>query len=444
MSLAAELLFVFLALAWICLAGWAIARLFGASLSLSEVLAWSLACGVLFQARLYHGFLLAGARPGAGSLIAGGAAVLGLSLFIRRRFERGPACPPVRRAGWILALVLAVPVLLFLLDAIAEPMWTTDYLAIWGLKAKTIFLTGSIPPRLFHDPFTEWSHPEYPLLLPLSLASVAAAVGHFEDQALALLFPAFQAATVLLLFGHLRRRVSFEAGAAAAIIAAFCLPLYRAANVGAADIPFAFASVLAATACFDAIDEERLSVGTAARLLIASHMAAGFKQEGTLFVALLGAAVFVRGLLRAGRSSSLASVCLFAPAAIQFAVLRVVRGPVVRRDFDWTLLSPDRWKDSADRGLEVLRHLVRFELAASGLALAGLVMVLFCTRRRREDLLVPVLIAQAAAYAAAASLSAFGPDWMMESAFDRTAIALVPALALALGARAGTVFPARS
>jgi hypothetical protein len=67
-------------------------------------------------------------------------------------------------------------------------------------------------------------------------------------------------------------------------------------------------------------------------------------------------------------------------------------------------------------------------------------LFLLFSRRRNEDILLPALLAQVAAYATAASLSTFGPAWALESAFSRTTIALVPAAVLVLGARAGALF----
>jgi hypothetical protein len=438
MNLVADLFFVLVVLCWVTLVGWAITRLFCASLSLPEILGWSFACGLLFQARFYEALLLARARPRAGYLLAAGGVVLLLSLV----FRRGPALSPEharpRSRAWALAVALSVPWLLFVLESIAEPMWATDFLAIWGLKAKTIFLSASIPGRLFHDSFTFWSHPEYPLLLPLSLSSLAAVVGKFDDQALALLYPAFEAATLFLLFGHLRRRVSFAAGAVAVVLAAFCFPLYRASNAGTGEIPLAFAFVLAATACLDAMERDTGSARL--RLLIASHLCATFKQEGALLPGLLALALLIRWLARRGRSSPIPALCLLLPAAFHMAALRVLAGSIPRRDFDFTLLAPGRWSEWIGRCLEVFRHLFRVELAAAALPAAALVLFLLSSRRRREDILLPVLIAQGAAYAIAASLSAFGPAWALESAFSRTTIALVPALVLVLGARAGALF----
>jgi len=436
MSPAAGIFTVLLAVGWMWLVGWAIARLVGASFSLPEVLAWGLACGLLFQGRFYEGLLLAGVRPRAGVLLAAGGAVIAVSLLRRSPAGRSGADRTSRR-GWALAAALSIPWLLFALESIAEPMWTTDYLAIWGLKAKTIFFSGTIPDRLFHDPFTFWSHPEYPLLLPMVLASSSVLLGAFEDQFLGLLYPALEAGTLLLLFGHLRRRVSFLAGAVAAGLAAFCFPLYRAVNVGTAEIPLAFGFALAGTAFFDAI--ERDTASDRLRLSIAALLCVGLKQEGILFVGLLALALVLRRLFRMRGSSTVPALCLLLPAVVQIGAQRLLAGPIPRRDFDFTLLSPQRWNEWAERSLDVGRHLFRVEIAGAALPIAGLVLFLLFSRRRREDILLPVLLAQVAAYAAAASLSAFGPAWQLESAFGRTTIALAPALALVLGARASSL-----
>jgi hypothetical protein len=433
MSFVAEILLVLLGICWVSFVGWAIARLFRDALSLPEVLAWSFACGLLFQARLYEALLFAGVNPGATLLVAAGGFAAVLS-FLFRRPARPQGARTSGRGTWALVAALSVPLLVFTLESIAEPMWTTDYLAIWGYKAKTIFLSGSIPRRLFLDPSTFWSHPEYPLLLPLSLASLSALLGRFDDQAMALLYPALGAATVLLLFGHLRRRVSFGAATVATILTACCFPLYRGVNVGAAEIPLAFAFVLAATAALDAIEQDTLSARL--RLLIASHVCATLKQEGALFAGLLALALLVRWLALRRNTSPIPALCLFLPATLHLAARRVLTAAVPHTDYDFSLLSPGRWSDWSARGLEVVRHLVRVELAADAIPIAGLIVFFLFSRRRREDLLLPVLLGQAAAYAGAASLSAWGSSWALESSFSRTAMALVPAFSLVLAARA--------
>src|SRR5262249_60330299 len=106
----------------------------------------------------------------------------------------------------IRAAAVGAGLLLYLLRALTEPMWSNDYLAIWGLKAKTIFATRSLPPWPFRDPAAGFSHPEYPIGLPLALAGIAGILGRWDAHATALLFPVLQAATIAVVFGWLTRR----------------------------------------------------------------------------------------------------------------------------------------------------------------------------------------------------------------------------------------------
>ena len=139
---------------------------------------WSLALGLLAQSAVFVGWRFAGqARAGAGSILFGGRA--------RRRREPRPFGGPARivaRAAWIRAIRAPLPCLRPWRGrglgpvsgmGMAEPMWATDRLAIWGLKGKLAFLAPALKQRLFLDPALAWSHPEYPLLVPLSLAALA-------------------------------------------------------------------------------------------------------------------------------------------------------------------------------------------------------------------------------------------------------------------------------
>src|SRR5512132_3093079 len=136
------------------LSGLALGRWMFSGLSKAEKLAWSLALGLLVQAALF--LLLVTVRAGADpalpfSLIC--AALVAL-LLLRRRMAEAPshAAAPFS-VRWLLAAAGA-GVALFLVVAVSEPMGTTEYLAVWGLKAKTIFTTASVPARIFGDPET--------------------------------------------------------------------------------------------------------------------------------------------------------------------------------------------------------------------------------------------------------------------------------------------------
>src|SRR5262249_25525408 len=151
------------------------------------------------QAGIEVGLLAARLTPGPKKILVTEAAIALAALSIPRHWIPEGSAVPKQRPGsyWFFWPIAAAGVLLFGVIALSSPMWTTDFLAIWGLKGKIIFATTSIPKRLFQDPSLVWSHPEYPMLLPLAFASLAAELRTWDDYAMSILYPAFQAATAL-------------------------------------------------------------------------------------------------------------------------------------------------------------------------------------------------------------------------------------------------------
>jgi hypothetical protein len=426
-----------IAVAWTALTGWVLVRLFSSRLSSSEVVAWSIATGILAQSILYAAILLFGGVPGPKKLGALDLLLVAGS-FARRPPRRGAedAAPALSAGTRILIAASACVFLVSVLDFIAQPIWATDALAIWGLKAKTIFFTSSIPRRLFTDPAMFWSHPEYPLLVPLSFASVAALVRSFDDQGLALLDAAIEAATVLAVFGFLRRRVSSLAGGIGALLTASCFSLYRGANAGTAEIPMALAFVLLSTAALEFEDADEPAVR--ARLLLASILCVATKQEGILFTIVTLASMVARRRRRgAGGPIGVAALLLLVPAGVQTAWLRWLTRGIGHRDYELALVSPARLREWVPRLKAVLGHLVGVELRASALPLLALVAFFALTPRTRTDRILPVILLQTAAYVMAASLSFWGAVWSLETSFVRIVMALFPMLALVLAARMG-------
>jgi hypothetical protein len=411
--------------------GWAFVRFFTPVLHGAEKLAWSFATGLLVQAILF--VVLLSIFPGAGALpiLAIDAAIVAASFLVRRLLL--PPRPAERGEGWgegralVVALlaIAAVGWLLFLVAALSEPMWATDYLAIWGLKGKTIATTGHVPRRLFDDQALYWAHREYPLLVPLSLATLASFAGDWNDQALALLFPVCELATLLILFGFLARRVSPLAGAAACALTALCFPLYRAVNAGTAEVPFAFSVVLLCCAFLDVLD--RSSPSARARLFAASLFCVSIKQEGTLFVGLLALALFVRRRREAWM--------LIVPPVLHWSTLYLLRGPQTRRDFDLTLFEPRRWKELPPLFATVLGRMLSTEAVQAWVPLVAIGLFLVVTRRGVADPLLPIIPLQILCYAAAFSVSSFDPIYAVEGAFRRIAMTLFPALTLLLCTR---------
>ena len=409
--------------------GWAVSRFFDAGVSRPEKVAWSFATGLLVQTVLFG--LVLWVLPGRGALVpllVLGALVIGVSFAVRPPRAIASLHTPGERRPLVFVLlgIAAAAWLLFLVSALSEPMWSTDYLAIWGLKAKSIATTDHVPARLFSDPALYWAHKEYPLLVPFSLAALAPFAGGWDDQALALLLPLCELATLAALFGFLARRVSRLAGATAAALTALCFPLYRAVHAGTAEIPFALSLVLVSTAFLDALSDRSRAV--LARLAVASLFCVSIKQEGWIFVGLLALAL----LLRRRRLGALA---LAVPAVAHWALLYLLRGAQTRRDFDFTFFRTGKWGELFIRFLHVLGRMLGTEAVAAWLPLAAILLYLVVTRRGASDALLPILPLQVLCYAVAFSVSSFDPMYAVDGAFSRIATTLFPALALVLAAR---------
>jgi hypothetical protein len=408
--------------------GHAIARFFTGDVSKFEAVAWAFATGLLVQAMLFV-VLLPIPGPVLTPLLAADAAIVATSFLVRRRFpsSRLPGEGPREGRATVTCLLLVAGTgwLLFLIAALSEPMWSTDYLAIWGLKAKTIALTDRVPARLFTDPALYWAHREYPLLVPLSLAALASFTGGWRDQALALFFPLCELATLAALYGFLARRVSSLAGAAAAALTALCFPLYRSANAGTAEVPFTLSLVLAATAFLDSLSDRSRAI--LIRLAVASLFCASIKQEGWIFVGLLGAALAIRRRWLPGAALAL-------PAAAHWVLLYFLRGPQTRRDFDFTFFRTGRWGELASRFFHVVGRMAGTEALAAWLPLVSVTVYLLVTRRSLADTLLPILLLQIVCYAIAFSVSSFDPMWAA-GVLGRLAMTLFPVLALVLAAR---------
>lgn len=162
------------------------------------------------------------------------------------RWRRGAgrlAWPTIEsHSDYLLLPVLALQAgFVFWLSARSALLW--DGLFNWEIKAQLAFQNGGrLPVEYFTSPALQWSHPEYPLLLPLTEAWFFGWLGVAHQGMLKLLFPFFYlAAAGLLAAGGAviaRRRVAWLPA-----VMLFFLPqlLFREGSVtsGYADFPLA-------------------------------------------------------------------------------------------------------------------------------------------------------------------------------------------------------------
>jgi hypothetical protein len=333
----------------------------------------------------------------------------------------------------LLLLLAAAGVLLYCLRALTEPMWSNDFVAIWGLKGKILHLAGEIPRRLFSDPALEFSHPEYPLGLPFLYAALAFLLGRWDDHAMALLFPAFQGATLLALYGWLRRRGTSRIVTLAAVaLLAHFEPLYSAFQTGLADVPYSFAVLLFGTALIDSL--EGTDPFAARRLALASVLAISTKNEG-LFLASAGAVLWVFGgrKVRASRGTVLA---IAVPALVLVVGGRIMKGELPLSAFDFAYLGPTHILEFLPRLSESFHTGLREVILPSWPGALGVAVLIVAGRRDPSGDRMLVLAGLCAlVYLLLPSLAVLGPAWMIRTSFSRTLSALAPLAAAALAVR---------
>ena len=393
---------------------------------------WSFALGCALVAIETAAAVRLGLSPGWLSFLAAATVAAAAAPFFRLPVIGRDVAPERMRPAvrGLLLLLLVSGVALYLLRALTEPMWSNDYLAIWGLKGKTIALARAFPPRVLPAGLYGFSHPEYPLGLPLLYAGLASMLGRWDDHGLALLFPFIQVATLLVLFGWLRRHgVARPIPLAAAALLSQWEPLYSGFLTGLAEVPLSSAFLLFGTAFSDSLEET--DPGARRRLALASLLAAATKNEG-LFLAVAGGAGAL--FARAPKRGRVAAAALL-PAAAVAAITRVASGGAGLRDLDFGFLGP-RMPELPGRLAETLRAAL-LEVALSAWPLLLCLALLLVAGRSSPfgNRLLWLPAACLAAYLLLPPFASRGPAWLVRTTLARTTAALAPLVVAGVAAR---------
>jgi hypothetical protein len=279
------------------------------------VLRLSLAIGLglgVSSCALFVVLLVAG--PSRGGAIAADVALLAgalVWLLLARRPSRPPVAggeaPAARAPAWLVAAVgvLALTAVAhFALESRRVPHGEWDAWAVWNLRARFLVHGGTRWQDAL-SPLIGWSHPDYPLLLPASVARVWLHVRRDVAAGPAAIAALFTTATVALAIAA----PAVAGGSWRALVTALLVLGGPAlVTLGAsqyADVPQAF-FVLAPLALLCVVDHrpgpERARVLALAGVL--GGLGAWVKNEGTLaLLALLAARVAVVGL-RAGAAAA--------------------------------------------------------------------------------------------------------------------------------------------
>jgi hypothetical protein len=174
------------------------------------------------------------------------------SSLSRRTAGEGKADGDSRRAAgegtlsWtriVLIVLIAIAVFTAILQALALPMHMWDSIVIYGFKAKILFQEQTFKTRAFLDPEVLHYSADYPLLIPYLESGFYRWLGHPDDRVVRLLFTAYWAAWLGVLYDALALRLRRDRALGLVAFVA-TLPLFSnmymgQASSGFADIPFA-------------------------------------------------------------------------------------------------------------------------------------------------------------------------------------------------------------
>ena len=398
-------------------------------------------CAWLFGSAAISVFLALGGLVARGPVLVVSVSFVGVALGLAGlRAAAGRARPqwfPVGTKGWEIALSMLplLPLAWLSMQTFRETLhW--DGLFVWEVKARLAFLNdGAIPRSYFSDPLLLWSHPGYPLYLPMLDLWVYLWLGETHQFWLKALFPLFYfAAAGVLWSAGLRLTGRVWIGAVAALLL-FAVPRAIGARAGVlqgyADFPLAILYLSAFVALLLGASGERAWLRVAAA---ASAVLPWVKQEGlVLWASFALAAVWL--CRREGRTA----VALVLPGFCTVLSWQAFLGWVeVAHETTFQPLTVETLRSNVPRLLPLLQRfgeeLLRIRYWSLLWPLTAVALAALAWRRRRSAL--PLAIALLAPLACDLIPYVFTTiqPWQMhvETSLDRLVLQLVPVAVLAL------------
>ncbi|MCX5716023.1 MAG: glycosyltransferase family 39 protein [Candidatus Omnitrophica bacterium] len=187
-------------------------------------------------------------------------------------------------AGFVVCTVSAL--FMLVVSSLISPHGDWDAWAIWNMRARFIFRSGAEWANAF-SPVLGWSHPDYPLLIPATIARCWTYAGIDTVIVPILVSVTFTIATLLLLASYFAITGSEKKGCLASLVL-LGTPLFLVSGTAQyADIPVGF-FILASIAVFYLYEK---SENKNAVFLVIAGFLAGLacwaKNEGLLFLAAL-------------------------------------------------------------------------------------------------------------------------------------------------------------
>jgi hypothetical protein len=344
---------------------------------------------------------------------------------------------PAGAKRWEVALSLLplLPIAWLTMQGFRETMhW--DGILVWEIKARLAFLNdGAVPRSYFSDQRMLWSHPNYPLYLPMLDLWMYLWLGETHQFWVKALFPVFYlAAAGVLWSAGFRLTGQVWIGAVAALLL-FVVPRVVTARAGVlqgyADLPLAIVYLAAFGALLLSAEKNRTWLRVAAA---ASALLPWVKQEGSVLWA-----CFALTAVWLWRREWRVAVALVLPGLLMLLAWRTFLGMVeATHAATFQPFTLETLRANLPRVLPLLRRfgeeLVRIHSWSLLWPLAAVAMVSLALRRNRSAIpLALALIVPLCLYLVPYVFTALQP-WEMhvETSIDRLVLQLVPVAVLGL------------
>jgi hypothetical protein len=167
-----------------------------------------------------------------------------------------------------------------------NPWGDWDGWAIWNLHAKFILTGGRSWASLLHQPALEWSHPDYPLLIPLSVARICTLTGELSSLGAQLVAASFTLGTLGLIISTISIYKNKLIALVAGLILVSTPSFIRLTASQCADIPLGY-FILATIILLFISNNEKFNFNLQLLLSLFTGFAAWTKNEGLLFTAII-------------------------------------------------------------------------------------------------------------------------------------------------------------
>ena len=409
-------------------------------------LAFPLGAGLVSLSSFVFGFLVTG--PALRLTVT--ALCLALFAFGWRRkpppLDRRSLAPDGGNAWLLLGATLALTCLAIWLSHLRVLGW--DGLLNWEIKARIAFLSGgAIPLSFFSDPTRPWTHPEYPLLLPLTEAWIYSWIGRADQGIIKILFPVFFAAALGLLYrgvSHFGSRPA-QLWLALALLATAKLILVGEGAVasGYADFPMAVFYLAAVALLLEFFEDNDVSATRLFGLL--AGLLCWVKSEGAILWACLVAIALIKFIQRREWRGVIAAVLPGLVLLIGWRVFLLLAKPSTGREF--LPVTPSTLWDNLWRApqiaLAVLQELLRWRRwGILWIAAAAVTAFLILNRQRKHLLILPAtLILPILLYASVYIFTTWNFLVHMDNSFPRllTHVSLAAVLMVAVATPVGPI-----